>query len=156
MAVFYKYQYTNKRKNIHPCHLLLLLLHVQGQLVHLVLLGTQASSAFFNPFAQLWYFSCQVVQENFHLRGGDRLKFVTDEANLPDDLGHWRLCQTARLRVPQVFQRWCAYLLACRPRWGSPWVASNHRQSKPAERRCRRTGCRRCACSSSRRNGVQR
>ena len=20
MAVFYKYQYTNKRKNIHPCH----------------------------------------------------------------------------------------------------------------------------------------
>ena len=32
----------------------------------------------------------------------NRLKFVTDEANLPDDLGHWRLCQTARLRAPQV------------------------------------------------------
>ena len=68
MAVFYKYQYTNKRKNIHPCHLLLLLLHVQVQLVHLVLLSTQASSAFFNPSAQLWYLSCQVVHKNFQLR----------------------------------------------------------------------------------------
>ena len=32
----------------------------------------------------------------------NRFKFVTNDANLPGDLGHWRLCQTARLRAPQV------------------------------------------------------